>query len=83
MAQHSPFFTLPQVCIDPSKKFFLAYRGQSCIAMFNLEASLIVLVVTQNVEGSEKKGWLLAVAACYQTTVKIFRYKYKLLCHRN
>lgn len=51
--------------------------------MFNLEASFIVLVVTQNVEGSEKKDWLLSVAVCYQTTVKIFRYKYKSLPHRN
>lgn len=51
--------------------------------MFNLEASLIVLVVTQNIGGSEEKGWLLAVAACYQATVKMFRYKHKLLCHKN
>lgn len=62
MEQHSLLFILPQVCTDPSKKLFMAYRGESCIAMFNLEASLIVLVVTQNVEGSEKKNWLLAMA---------------------
>lgn len=55
--------------------------------MFNPEAFLAVLVLTQNVEGScglsVTKDWLLAVAACYQHTVKISRYKYELISLRN
>lgn len=67
------------VCVDSDENLFVADRGQNYIVMFNPDASLVALVVNENLEGpcglSVTKDGLLAVADCYHHSVKLYRYK--------
>ncbi|CAM4567490.1 unnamed protein product [Caretta caretta] len=67
------------VCVGSNENLFVADEGQNRIVMFNPDASLIALVVTQDLEGpcglSVTKDGLLAVAGCYHHNVQLYRYR--------
>uniref|UniRef100_A0A8C8S2F9 Uncharacterized protein n=1 Tax=Pelusios castaneus TaxID=367368 RepID=A0A8C8S2F9_9SAUR len=67
------------VCVDSNENFFVADEAENCIVLFNPDASLFALVVTQDLEGpcglSVTKDGLLAVADCYHHSVKLYRYR--------
>nr|XP_056704929.1 tripartite motif-containing protein 3-like [Euleptes europaea] len=67
------------VCVDSHGNVFVSDEAQNCIVMFNPDSSLCAVVATHGLQGpsglSVLHHGLVAVADCYNHSVKIFRYK--------